>query len=256
MPHTLIVGDSGSGKSSSIKNLNKTRTVILNIERKPLPFREAKEFGANNKMIESAPGFDSAFDSALRDKNVDTIVMESLQKYFEKLLELAKMGNKGYDIYNFYNEKVNSLLEKIKGCSTKQIFAFAMPERVENILPNGSITTVRRCFVHGKQWESKIEKEFSIVLWTEVSRVDKTKPAEYKFVVNNDGTFSAKSPPDMFKGITIDNDLALVQKATMEYYGLTFAEQQSPTTQSQKNSDVVINKDSLLDKSLLNAVSK
>ena len=43
-PNIIVVGKSGSGKSSSLRNLNAERTAVLNTERKQLPFRGAKNF--------------------------------------------------------------------------------------------------------------------------------------------------------------------------------------------------------------------
>ena len=35
----LVIAESGSGKSTSIRNLNPKETVIINIANKPLPFK-------------------------------------------------------------------------------------------------------------------------------------------------------------------------------------------------------------------------
>ena len=38
-----IVGNSGTGKSTSIRTLNPTETFIINVAKKPLPFKRAKK---------------------------------------------------------------------------------------------------------------------------------------------------------------------------------------------------------------------
>lgn len=251
-PPILIIGESGSGKSSSLRNLPTPSTAILNIEKKPLPFKNAATF-THHKLINTVPEFESAFTAAVKNPEINIIALESLHKYLEKLMDFAKTLHKGYDIYNFYNDRVGKMLETIKDVSTtKQIIAFAMPERVEFIQPNGAITTSRRAFVHGKQWEGKIEKEFTVVLFTQVSQPDKTKPADYSFITNNDGTHSAKSPPEMFSGLLIPNDLAKVSAASLSYYGLSFTT--TPTlsqTPPDATSTININKQSLLNPSLI-----
>ncbi len=211
-----IVGPSGSGKSSSLRNLPADDTLILNIERKPLPFREALRFGQRNVLIKDIPEWNIQLEKAINgpEKN---LAIESGTKYFEMLLAQSKTINKGYDIYNFYNDRIGQLLEKLKG-TDKFVYFLAIDERLEMISPNGSTTTSRRIKVGGKQWEGMIEKEFTIVLFTDVVQ-SKDGKIEHKFVTNNDGTSSAKSPDGMFP-LKIDNDLALVRQKVNEYYGI------------------------------------
>lgn len=253
IPPIAVIGDSGSGKSSSIKNLDKTTTHIINIERKPLPFREASQF-VNHKIVSSPNEFELALGASGKDPKCRTIVLESLHKYFEKLMELARNTKSGYEIFNLYNERINAILEDIKKHSAnKQIVAFFMPDRVDDVQPSGAIKTVRRAAVQGKVWEGKIEKEFTVVLWTDVkAATEPGKPNEYRFVTNNNGTFSAKSPPEMFSYYE-PNCLKKIQDKCIAYDGVGFPEDNAPVNPlSQKPSDVVIPKESLLNTSLLN----
>ena len=41
---TMILGESGTGKSTSLRNLDPKQTMLIQVVRKPLPFR-AKEWG-------------------------------------------------------------------------------------------------------------------------------------------------------------------------------------------------------------------
>ena len=219
-PMILICGPSGSGKSYSIRGLDKSRTCILNIERKILPFCEALQFGScfEHSTLES---FEQGLDHALKLDSYDTIVIESFSKYVEMLLTQSKIINKGYEIWNYYNEKISKLLDRIKDNRNKFVILLSIDERVEFINPSGAITTSRRAKVAGKQWEGLIEKEFTIVLFTDVKQ-DKGKDSEYRFLVNNDGTCSAKSPPECFKhqGNFMSNDLASVIEQMRSYYSL------------------------------------
>ena len=47
-----IVGNSGTGKSTSIRTLDPKSTFIINVARKPLPFRGAKKNYIPLKMKE------------------------------------------------------------------------------------------------------------------------------------------------------------------------------------------------------------
>ena len=39
-----IMGSSGTGKSTSLRNLDPTKTCIINVSKKPLPFKNAKQY--------------------------------------------------------------------------------------------------------------------------------------------------------------------------------------------------------------------
>ena len=95
-PNTLILGASGTGKSSSIRNLPKDTTIILNTERKTLPFREGKDFKMNF-AIHNYPQFEKAFDKALKSDKITHI--------FElEETTLKSMGNEGRkNVINKFN---------------------------------------------------------------------------------------------------------------------------------------------------------
>ena len=63
-PNIFIVGPSGTGKSSSLRNLNPATSIILNTEQKALPFREASTFKLN-VPIASTDAFEKAFDKSI-----------------------------------------------------------------------------------------------------------------------------------------------------------------------------------------------
>ena len=72
----------------------------------------------------------------------------------------------------------------------------------------------------GKLLDDKINPAglFTILMFTEVHKKEDGN-MEYRFVTNNDGTYPAKSPMDMFDKTYIPNDLGAVSKAIDEYYG-------------------------------------
>ncbi len=212
----LVIGPSGQGKSSSIRNLPVDKTLIINCERKFLPFQDALKF--KQKEPDNAVVCESDFNAALANKDVEIIVEDSLTKYIELVLQQSKTINKGYDIYNFLNDKITQHLEKHKKNNDKFVVMTAIDERVEFMKDSGSAFHSRRCWCAGKQWEGKIEKEFTIVLFTDI-KAEKGKDSEYRFITNNDGTHSAKSPKGMFD-LYIPNDLNLVINRIKEFYGI------------------------------------
>lgn len=222
-PPILILGASGSGKSSSLANLNPEKTLILNVERKVLPFRHALKF-KHNKMLKTHKEVQNELELGLKNESIDTIVLESLSAFSNELLAFSKKINKGYDIYNFFNSEVGHLLNTIKNAENKWIVVIGIDELVEFMSPMGSRSTSRRCEIRGKEWEGKVEKEFTLVFFTEVLQPDKNQPPSYNFITNNDGTNSAKSPQGMFKNRLIPNDVAAVIKVAKEYWEIPTGE--------------------------------
>lgn len=214
IPIIAVVGPSGSGKSVSIRNLPKETTAILNSECKPLPFREAKEF-VRNLYLKTSKEFETAFDVALADPKISIIVIESFTAYADLLAEYSKSVNDGWEIWNFYSDKLLACLKKIKN-ATKPVIITAVDEVLRTMGPDGSEANQRRIKVDGKKLEGKVELNFTIVLYTRV-KVEKDKDPTYHFSTNTDGTTSAKSPQGMFDKI-IPNDLMLVLNKANEYW--------------------------------------
>lgn len=220
IPAVLLIGPSGTGKSTAIKNLPKQKTTILNIEKKILPFREAFEF-KKNVMLEAVSDFDTEFDKALKDPEAENIVIESLHRYSEKVLELAKSVQKGYEIYNFYADRMTKFITKVLKAEDKYIFITAIPELYKLENPNGTNTSKYRASFNGNLIEKMggIESFFSIVLYSEAIVKNAGKEATYQLVCNTDGINSAKSPAGMFP-FNMPNDFSVVKQKLKEYYNI------------------------------------
>ena len=209
-----VVGSSGTGKSTSLRNLSPDKTHIIDLERKGLPFPNAGKF--NVASCANIKEFDQALDKALADEKCEVIVIESFTKYTETLIALAQSSCKGYDVWSYYNRMIRATLEKVKNDRAVVIFT-GIDEIVQIAQPSGDTYNVRRIKVQGKQHEGCIEKEFLMVLFTEVKR-DKEGNVRYVFQTNSDGITSAKTPMGMFKDAYIDNDIAVVIEAAKKYY--------------------------------------
>lgn len=88
----FIVGNSGKGKTYSMRNLDKERTVFINIENKPLPFK------GNFKYHERPVNYQDAFKLLVKygqDPNIDTIVIDSFSGYMDRALFEARKMKKG-----------------------------------------------------------------------------------------------------------------------------------------------------------------
>ena len=208
-----IVGGSGTGKSTSLRNLPPDKTYIIDLERKGMPFPKKFPYTA---PCSSTTEFDAALKDALADESCEVIVIESFTKYVEILHTLADKSFKGFDIWNFYNREIRTMLDKVKNDHAVVIFT-AVDEIVELVQPSGNTFNVRRIKVQGKQHAGSIEKEFLMVLFTEVKR-DKEGNTRYVFQTNSDGITSAKTPMGMFPEAYIDNDVNAVIETAKTYY--------------------------------------
>lgn len=217
-PVIAIVGDSGTGKSYSMSSLPPDETLVFNIERKILPFEAAVNFDNVVHTIQPKD-FEDQLRMALKTPQFRYIVVDSVTKYLEYLYDLARKINKGYDIYNWYNDKVFEFLELVKQNTQQFVILNFLPEMVKVVQQNGAEVSQRRIATVGKRWEGRIEKEFSLVLYTDVARPDRDKPPVYRFLTNNDGINSAKTPPGMFMTY-IPNDLLRVCKRMEEFWKL------------------------------------
>ena len=214
-PLIAIVGHSGSGKSTALRNLDPKTTYILDLERKGFPFPNANRF--NIIPVENANAFPRELDKVLKEDNCETIVVESFTKYVEQVNTLATNSFKGYDIWSFYNRTIRNMLDSIKNDKATIIFT-AVDDIVKIPQITGGETSHRRVKVQGKVHEGAIEKEFLMVLFTEVRKNEKTEEMEYFFQTNTDGVTSAKTPMGMFDKQLIPNDIVTVLKKAEEYY--------------------------------------
>lgn len=219
----LIVGASGSGKSSSFRNLPKDKsTGLLLTEPKMLPF--ANTF-TNVEINEDFKTFITQLNKLKSDPQVKRIVIDSLSKHLERCLNHCRTNYKNYDIWTAYGklgfEVLNNLSDK-----RVVIIAISIDESVEqevvditvnNPVANqagGNLITVYKKMAAtnmGTELRGKIEKEFAIVAHSQVKR--EAGKNEFIFQIKPTPTTTAKSPMDMFPNKeTIPNDVNLILK--------------------------------------------
>ena len=197
----LLMGASGTGKSTSLRNLPAEETAIINVTNKPMPFRNK-----NGLKITSCTNYEQMIKAILSTNKRIIVVDDS--SYMMTFENFEKATQKGYDKFttmaiNYYN-----LIETPKKCDGEKIIYFVTHEEIDE---NG-ITHPKSI---GKMLSQQlvIEGLFSIVLRS------MQKENQYVFQTHNDGTSVCKSPIDMFTDDFIPNDLAEVDKIIREYYG-------------------------------------
>lgn len=207
-PNIFVCGASGTGKSTSFRNLSPEKTIILNVEQKQLPFREASKF-TRQAMIPTMEQFNKYFYKALETDDVDVIVIESFTSLCELIMLKAKKIHTGWDIRSYYNEEIFKIVLASKNTDKYVIFT-----GIDEVVENDDGVSFYQVKVSGKELKG-IEKEFVITLFT-VPRNEDGK-IKYEFVTKGDPKRSAKSPMEMLPE-KMENDLAEVIKLSEEYY--------------------------------------
>lgn len=196
----MILGESGSGKSTSLRNFEPEEIAVLNVAGKPLPFRK-------------------------RLPVCDGVTYESIQR------TLSKGKRKSYAIDDSQYLLAFEFFDRAKETGYGKFTDMALNFR--NLIQFVITSTPPDCIVYflhhtelsadgtvkaktiGKMLDEKLTVEglFSIVL---LCRAGKDK---HYFITQSEGISTAKSPMDMFPA-EIDNDLKLVDAAIREYWGL------------------------------------
>ena len=203
----LIMGESGTGKSTSIRNCDPAKTAIVNPVGKPLPFRG--KFEMLNGVTDSGKIIRFMKDQVAAGKKI--IVVDDFQ-YILSIPYMNRIKEAGWDKWNDFG---SNYFEIIDVCAVLPddvtVYYMTHTETLEN-----GITTIK---LIGKLLREKITIEglFTTVLRTQV--VD----GKYYFLTQNSGKDTVKSPLGMFPSYAIDNDLNYVDEKIRNYYELTGA---------------------------------
>jgi len=213
----LIIGDSGTGKSTSIRNLNPSETFIINVINKNLPFR-----GAGKLYTRLSPdGLTGNLYSSDDPKQIRRV----LKLINEKRLEIKNLiiDDFGYIIMNDFMRKA-----LIKGYDKYSEIAKECADTLETIktMREDLFCALMMHIETDKQGKTKpktvgnmidqyvcIEGNFTHVFHTIVN------DGKYRFITNNDGCHMAKNPMGMFNELYIDNDLESIKESINSYYG-------------------------------------
>lgn len=194
----LILGESGSGKSASLRNFKPDEIGLINVNGKPLPFKNGlKSINTDNY---------AKIEKALQKAEVKTLVIDDSQYLMaNEFMRTAKVTGfqKFTDIgLNFWN-----LIKAVSALPDDKIVYFL--HHIETTdAGRQKIKTI------GKLLDEKITLEgmFTIVLKTSVH------DGQYRFSTQNNGFDTVKTPIGMFDSEEIDNDLKAVDVAIRNYY--------------------------------------
>ena len=238
-PNIFIVGASGSGKSTCLRNMPSANTVIMNLENKSLPFKNLKQVPSKEdpnvmvmKPIITTNDFDTTqanvveqfiekLSKWMSNPKVKTIVIDSFTSLIEAIYRNANRMYSGFDVWKYYNEEIDKVVNL-----TKNSDKYIVWTGIDMVIDGANGIEERCIYVQGNQWKKKVEKEFVIVLFTEAKDLGDT--TKYQFITNRKSNVTAKSPMDMLP-LYMDNDLNEVIKKCDEFYGFSVPEQTTAT---------------------------
>lgn len=211
----LIIGESGIGKSSSIRTLDPNSTFIINVLGKPLPFKNAKKnytVCSKDKPDGNTVSTDNtseikAYINAVntRKPNIKTLIIDD----FNYTLTNDFMKNamtKGYDKYTLIAQNAWSIFNDLNK-TRDDLDCFVLMHSDTNNDGKSIPMTI------GKLINDKIKLEGMVTVCLHALIID----GEHKFLTQNDNTHMAKSPLGMFDKQLIDNDLNYVKQKIQEY---------------------------------------
>lgn len=197
------MGESGSGKSASLRNFKKEDVGIFNVASKPLPFRNTNGLITVNKATYNM------IKSAVVTPNRLSYVVDDAQ-YLMAFESFDKANITGYTKFTEMAKNYEEMLRVIQEDTSPDTIVYVM-QHIETD-DNGKV----KAKTLGKMLDQQLTVEglFSIVL---LAKADEKR---HYFITQSDGTNPCKSPMEMFDDIEIDNDLKMVDDTIREYYGL------------------------------------
>ena len=198
----LIMGESGTGKSTSMRNCDPATTAVVNPVGKPLPFKA--KFDMLNNETDARKITRYMKEQAAAGKKL--IVVDDFQ-YILAVPYMNRIKETGWDKYNDFGANYFEIIDVCKDLPDDVVVVYMT--HLET-LDNG-LTTVK---LIGKLLREKITIEglFTVVLRTGVNE------AKYYFYTQNSGKDTVKSPLGMFPVYAIENDLAYVVDKVRNYY--------------------------------------
>ena len=213
----LIIGESGSGKTYAIKNLDPEKVGIFLCEKNRLPFRKPFPTYKVRNMMKEENGKQITYrQSAViqgvllgrKSKDHKKIYVIDDSQYIMANEYFDRASEKGYDKFVDIGANFRNLVHMVNNELPDDVIVYFLhhPETDSN-------TGRLKAKTIGKMLDEKLTLEgcFDIVLHA------RTDGAEHWFSTQSDGTDTAKSPEDMFEA-KIPNDLAFVDKTIREYY--------------------------------------
>lgn len=194
----FILGNSGTGKTSSLRNLTKEEASYITVTGKEFPFRsdikpvKVKTMTEAKKMVEAS--------------KKPIVIIDDINYLFTREVFAADSKKNPFEIYDSLSKDFYYLVEAILNKDTDQ--NFYLMGHLEN--PDSDVRAL-------KTLGQSTRKNNNPEGWTNLVFESVVELDEFVFKVKTDGS-GVKSPIDMFEDSTVENDLKVINDKINKYY--------------------------------------
>lgn len=194
----FVLGNPGTGKSTSLRNLTKDEVAYITVTGKELPFRTT---------IKSTPvkTMDEVQKMIVASKK-PIVVIDDVNYLFTKEVFGTSEKEDKWNVYDKIGKDFYKIVQAILNKDTDQNFYLFghLEDPDSNILALKTLGQTTRKNNNPEGWTN--------IVFESIFELD-----EFVFKVKTDGT-GVKSPMEMFESATIENDLKLVNDKINAYY--------------------------------------
>lgn len=194
----FVLGNPGTGKSTSLQNLKKEEVGYVTVTGKELPFRTTISATTVKSM-------DEVYKIVLGSKK-PIVVIDDVNYLFTKEVFGASEKTDKWDVYDKISKDFFKIIQAILNKDTEQNFYLFghLEDPDSNTLALKTLGQATR-------------KNNNPEGWTNIVLESAVDLDEFVFKVKTDGT-GVKSPMEMFEEKTIPNDLKVVNEKINKYY--------------------------------------
>ena len=209
----MILGESGSGKSASLRNVDPSTAILVQPISKPLPFRGAWpkwDRATKTGSVVSSDNFDVIckviHSAAAVGKKM--VIIDDFQ-YVMANEFMRRCNEKSFDKFTDIGNHAWQIINSAQAAAGDVRVYFL--SHVENDSSGRSkVKTI------GRMLDEKITLEGLVTICLQTAVVND----QYIFMTKNNGSNTVKSPMGLFESEHIENDLKAVDDAIVSYYGL------------------------------------
>lgn len=215
IPNVLIIGESGSGKTRSLRNLPWASGEVAYVDTEQKGFAWVKNIPADCYFAPTgADDVIATLQKLEANPKFKIVVVDSFTGFAFNMAHLeCTQRYSGHDIYTKLTALMQTFLRRVSS-PRKRYIVTAIPEILQVDSGGNTLNVpIKRAAVPGRQMEGKIEPAFSYAVFLKVivppvppGGVMTQRPT-HKFVLYTDGVTTAKIPEGVTDQIMMDNDV-------------------------------------------------
>lgn len=203
---SIILGKSGSGKSSSLRNMKPTMSSLIQVIPKPLPFRDAKAWKAY--VTDDWSHIIGRAKASVEKGGRKVIIIDDFQ-YILANEFMRRSEEKGFDKFTEIGRHTWNIFEALLRLPD-DVRVYILSHTEETDAGQIKMKTI------GKMLDEKITLEGMVTIVLRAVVQD----GQHLFSTRNNGSDTTKAPMGMFEDPFIENDLAAVDAAICAYYDI------------------------------------